>query len=71
MVLSCDQTNVHRIQQIALKYGLSADVIGETVPEQLEIKLDGKPVVSTRVSELREAYENALQGALRTDLVTA
>jgi len=71
VVLSCDQTNVHRIQQVAVKYGLSADVIGETVPEQLEIELDGKPVVSARVSELREAYENALQDALRSDLVTA
>jgi len=70
VVLSCDQTKVSGIQQIAVKYGLSADVIGETVPEQLEIKLDGRVVVSAEVSELREAYENALERALKTDLVT-
>jgi phosphoribosylformylglycinamidine synthase subunit PurL len=71
VVLSCDQNKVSGIQQIAVKYGLSADIIGETVPEQLEIKLDGKVVVSARVSELREAYESALENTLRTDLVTA
>jgi phosphoribosylformylglycinamidine synthase subunit PurL len=71
VVLSCDQTKLSGIQQVAVKYGLSADVIGETVPEQVEFKLDGRVVVSAKVSELRDVYESALQNALRTDLVTA
>ena len=67
VVLSCDQMKVSRIQQIAVKYGLSADVIGETVPGQVEIRIDGQIRVSASVSELRETYENALETMLRTE----
>src|SRR5207302_340727 len=67
VVISCDRDNLTAIQQIAVKYGISAVLIGETVSEQVEIKLDGKVVVSTAVSELREAYENALEKALRAE----
>jgi len=42
-------------------------VIGETIPERLEIALDGKPIISSAVSDLNESYEAALQAALRTD----
>jgi len=42
-------------------------MIGETIPEQVEIKLDGQLVVSSTVSELRDVYENALERALRTE----
>ena len=73
IVISCDPGHVARIKEVAEKHGAAADVIGETVPEQLEISLDGKVVVSAAVSELSEAYEGALESALRTDpeLVTA
>jgi phosphoribosylformylglycinamidine synthase II len=67
VVISCDQSNLARIKQVAAKCGLSAEEIGETVSGQLEIKLDGGVVVSTAVGELREAYESALEAALRTD----
>jgi phosphoribosylformylglycinamidine synthase len=65
VVLSCDQSNLARIKQVAVKYSLSADVIGETASERVEISLDGKVVVSAGVSELREGYEGALEKALR------
>jgi phosphoribosylformylglycinamidine synthase len=68
VLLSCDQTNVSRIKEVAVKYGLSLDTLGETVPEQLEIKLDGKVVVSATVSELKDEFENALERALKTDV---
>ncbi len=67
IVLSCDPANVSRIQQIAGKYGIRADVLGETIPERLEINLDGQLVVSAAVSELNQAYESALESTLRTD----
>jgi len=67
VVTSCDQSHLSGIQQLAVKYGLSAEVIGETVPEQVEIKLDGRVVVSASVVRLREVYENALEKTLRTD----
>jgi phosphoribosylformylglycinamidine synthase len=67
IVLSCDPANVARIQQIAEKHGIEADVIGETIPERLEITLDGRGFVSETVSELNSAYEFALESTLRTD----
>jgi phosphoribosylformylglycinamidine synthase II len=67
IVVSCDPANVARIQQVAEKYGIAADVLGETIPEQLEIRLDGNVVVSAAVSELSQTYESALESTLRTD----
>jgi phosphoribosylformylglycinamidine synthase subunit PurL len=67
VVISCDRANLARIQQIAGKYGVSSDVIGETTSQDLEIKVDGRVAVSSAISELRSAYENALGNALRTD----
>jgi hypothetical protein len=59
---------VPRIQQIAAKYDLSAEEIGETIPERLEISLNGRPVISTSVTALRAVYEGALEQALRTEV---
>ena len=68
VVISCDQSNLPRIQQVAVKYGISSQQIGETASEQVEIKVDGRVVVSAAVSELREVYENSLERVLKTDL---
>ena len=67
MVISCDPVQLSGIKQVAAKYGVLLDVLGETVPDQVEIKLDGRVVVSASVSELREVYESALERALRTE----
>jgi len=67
VVISCDRSKLSGIQQIAAKYRLSADQIGETVSDQVEIKLDGRMVVSASVSELRGSFEGSLQAALRAD----
>jgi phosphoribosylformylglycinamidine synthase II len=67
IVLSCDPENVARIQVIAEKHGIAAAVLGETIPQQLEISLDGRVVVAARVAELSQAYESALESTLRTD----
>ncbi len=67
ILVSCDPGNVARIKEVAEKCGVAADVIGETIPEKLEISLDGSLVVSSTVAELNEAYESALESALRTD----
>jgi phosphoribosylformylglycinamidine synthase len=68
VVLSCDPANVPRIQQVAGKYGFSAQLIGETISEQIEIQLNGRPVISASLGELRALYEDALEKALRTEL---
>ncbi len=67
IVLSCDPSNVVRIEQISEKYGITLDVLGDTIPERMEISLDGNVIVSATVSELRADYENALESALRAD----
>jgi len=67
-VLSCDPAQAMRIKQMAVEYGLSADTLGETVAEQLEISLDGSGLVAASVSSLRESYEGALEQALRADV---
>jgi len=67
IVLSCDPAHVARIQQIAETHGIAAEVVGETIPAQLEISLDGRVIVSAAVSELNQAYEAALESTLRMD----
>jgi phosphoribosylformylglycinamidine synthase len=67
ILISCDPGQVARIKHVAEKFGVSAEIIGETVPEKLEISLDGKVVIAAAVSDLSVAYENALESALRTD----
>jgi phosphoribosylformylglycinamidine synthase subunit PurL len=67
VMLSCDPGNVARIQQLAKKYGIVADVLGETVAERLEILVDGEVVVSANTAELSRVYESALEANLRID----
>jgi phosphoribosylformylglycinamidine synthase II len=67
IVISCDQEQVRRIKDVAERHGVAGEVIGETIPDRLEISLDGKVVISAAVSELSQAYEDALESALRTD----
>jgi phosphoribosylformylglycinamidine synthase II len=67
VVLACDPTRLPGIKQIAAKHVLAVDVLGETGSDQVEIRLDGRVVVSASVAELCEAYESALEKALRTE----
>ncbi len=67
VIVSCDPSNLSGIKQVAVQYGLSAQVIGQTIPAQIEIRLDGRAVVSAAVTDLRSAYEGALEAALRTE----
>src|SRR5579859_6719278 len=67
IVVSCDPANVSRIKEVAGKHGIPADPIGETISGRLEISLDGTAIISASVTELSQAYEGALEGALRTD----
>ncbi len=67
VVLSCDRNQVPAIKQVAEKYGVAADVIGETVEERLEVKIEGQMIVSTSIRELKKSYEGALEAALRTE----
>jgi phosphoribosylformylglycinamidine synthase len=67
VLVSCDPANLPRIKQVAEARGIAAAMIGETIPQKLEILLDGTSVISATVLELSAAYEGALEAALRTD----
>ena len=67
VVISCDRGNLPGIQQVAAKFHLSAEEIGETVAGLVEIRLEGRVVVSAAVGELRDSFEGALEAALRAD----
>jgi phosphoribosylformylglycinamidine synthase len=67
VLISCDPQNLQGIQQIAVQYGLSAEPIGNTGPDQLEIQVDGKATVKASVSELQDAWASALERALHVE----
>jgi phosphoribosylformylglycinamidine (FGAM) synthase-like enzyme len=67
VILACDPAQLAGIKQVATKHGLSVATLGETVGNRVEIKLDGRMVISASVSELSEVYESALEKALRTE----
>ena len=67
IVISSDPSNVTRIRQIAQTHGITADAVGETGGDRLEISLDGKTVVTVSLAELNSEYEGALESALRAD----
>jgi phosphoribosylformylglycinamidine synthase len=67
VIVSCDPDKVERIKQIAAGFGVTADILGETIPEKLEILLDSKAVISGKVSDFEVHYENALENTLKTD----
>jgi phosphoribosylformylglycinamidine synthase II len=67
VLISCDRSSLQGIQQVSGKYGLSAEQIGETVSDQVEIKLDGRVVVSAALKELRDCFQGALEAALQAD----
>ncbi|HSA91688.1 MAG TPA: phosphoribosylformylglycinamidine synthase subunit PurL [Terriglobales bacterium] len=70
VLVSCDEKNVRRIQETGLRYGVAADAVGRTLPDKLEILVDGKPVVSAAVSELKQAWAQALEQALDVSAMT-
>ncbi len=67
ILLSCDPNNVGRIQEVALKYAVAADPLGQTVPENFVVNVNGRPVVSAAVSELKDVWEHALERALHVE----
>jgi phosphoribosylformylglycinamidine synthase len=67
ILISCDPENLERIQQVAIKYALSAEHIGNTVPEKVEIRVDGQTAATASVFDLREAWDSALEMALHVE----
>ncbi len=71
MVVSCAPEDAARLREIAVKYGVAADLIAQTAPNNLEIAVDGRVAVLAAVSDLRRTWEEALERALHTDATEA
>ncbi|MFI5088773.1 MAG: phosphoribosylformylglycinamidine synthase subunit PurL [Terriglobales bacterium] len=67
ILISCAREHVGRIQELAVEYGVAAEVLGETVSEKIEILVDGRQVAAAGVSELKEAWASALERALQVE----
>jgi phosphoribosylformylglycinamidine synthase len=67
IVISCDRANVARIKEVAEKAGISADLLGETVADKIEMRVEGRRVIAASIAELRDVYENALEQALKSE----
>jgi selenophosphate synthetase-related protein len=65
VVVSCDPGNVARIQEIAQEHDISAELLGETIPAKLEIRIDSRTIISATLTELGVVYEDALEAALQ------
>ncbi|HEU5453528.1 MAG TPA: AIR synthase related protein, partial [Terriglobales bacterium] len=67
VVISCDSEKLKRIQEVAVKWGATAESIGQTTSSQVEFFVDGRRVVAAPVSELKAAWEEALPQALHSE----
>jgi phosphoribosylformylglycinamidine synthase subunit PurL len=67
VVVTCDFEKAEIIKRIGLKWGVRAERIGRTVPDKLEIKVDGKIAVSASVSDLKREWDTALVRALHPE----
>jgi phosphoribosylformylglycinamidine synthase subunit PurL len=68
ILLSCDPKHVSRIRDVAAKFDIGADVIGETILDQLEISIENEVAISATGADLRVAYESALESMLKSDV---
>jgi phosphoribosylformylglycinamidine synthase len=67
ILLTCDQSRLERIKQVAGEFGIGMEVLGETSLDLIEIKVDGGIAISARIAELRLPYEKSLEKALREE----
>ena len=67
IVVSCDQSHVSGIQQVADKHGIAAEPIGETTVDLFEISINGRAVLSAKIADLRKAWDTALEHDLHVE----
>jgi phosphoribosylformylglycinamidine synthase len=65
--VTCDQSKVKDIQSIAVRYGLAADLRGQTQAENFEITYNGSVVVSAPVADLKKSWSESLEKMLHVE----
>ncbi|MFC1808266.1 phosphoribosylformylglycinamidine synthase subunit PurL, partial [Candidatus Omnitrophota bacterium] len=64
IIISCDKKNVAMIQAITNRFNVPCSAIGKTGGEILEIKVCGKKLVDSALSELNKNWRNSIEDAL-------
>ena len=67
VVISCDPAKTQDIKNIAQVGGVTAEVLGTTSTDNLEIKRAGRTLVKATVSELKKVWSEALKIALHSE----
>ncbi len=67
VLISCVPEAVGKIQEIGVKYGVAAELLGQTMADKLQIRVDGRSAVSAGVSGLKAAWGDSLERALHTE----
>jgi phosphoribosylformylglycinamidine synthase len=67
VLISCDPNKTATIQQMAVKSGISADLIGQTGGNSLNISVQGKPAIAAPVSELKQVWATSLEKMLHVE----
>jgi selenophosphate synthetase-related protein len=67
VVITCDDKKVEHIKQVAVKWGIQAERIGHTAPENLVIRIDGQRCIVGSVFDLKRQFERSLSGALHAE----
>ncbi|WP_297889855.1 phosphoribosylformylglycinamidine synthase subunit PurL [Sulfurihydrogenibium sp.] len=66
VVISFDEKDLLGLQEIAQQVGVGFKLVGKTKKEDnLSLKINGEEVINTKISELKEIYENTLARLMR------
>ena len=67
ILISCDPVKLEDIKKVAQRHGIAAEILGKTVPGELDIRVHGQTVVHAHLSDLYEPWAGALEAALHTE----
>jgi phosphoribosylformylglycinamidine synthase subunit PurL len=68
VILSCPTANVEKVRNIAGDHGCAITPLGVTAARKLDIRLNGKSVLSEPVADLRQAWAVALESMLHDEV---
>jgi phosphoribosylformylglycinamidine synthase len=64
VIVSCTPANVERLEAVAMTAGVPIESLGTVGGDRLRIADNGKPIIDTRIADLRNAFENAIPLAM-------
>ena len=71
IVISFDRGALESIRQLAATHNARFEVLGEVRGTELQIAVDGRPVVNASVADLESTWRNGLSRSLKTEAMVA